>query len=250
MNHLSASSLDTFRRCPLQWRFRYVEGIKVPPSVAIVQGASVHRGAEYNYSYKVETGEDLPTDEILDVTRDAFSLESEAVEDWADTKPGKALDESVGMASVYHTELAPTVAPIYVERELVLEDETWPLPILGYMDVEEEFRVIDIKTSSKKKSQDDLETNLQAGIYQLARHREGLPDRFDWHVAVKTKTPITQVLTRETRNHDRTIRLIATIEAAVLLACEHDLFPPGLPGWHCSEKFCGYWHMCEFGGKQ
>jgi RecB family exonuclease len=249
MNHLSASSIDTFLRCPQQWAYRYVDGLKRPPSIAIVQGSSLHKAAEHNYAYKVETHEDLPTEEVLDVCRDAFLKESEAVEDWEDSKPSVALDETIGITTAYQTELAPSVQPVHVEREIVLTDDSWRYPILGYTDVEDDSRVIDIKTAGKKKSQSDLDSSLQGGIYLLHRHRAGLPENMDWHVAVKAKTPSVQVISRQRVDHVHTVRFVARVQEAIDVALKSGVFAPALPGsWHCSERFCGYWSICECGG--
>ena len=139
INHLSASSIDTFQRCQLQWYHRYVLGERQPPSIALVQGGSVHKSAEYEYAYKLEAGEDAPLDECLDVARDTFELEAEQVEDWEGTKPSAVLDETVNLARLYREELAPAVMPVSVEREILLSDESWPWPLLGYVDVEYDF---------------------------------------------------------------------------------------------------------------
>ncbi len=249
MNHLSASAIEMFLRCPQQWAYRYMEDLKIPPSVSLVQGTSVHAAAEHNYAYKVETHEDLPADEVLDVARDAFKEREPEVEDWEDEKPGAALDVTVGLARVYHAELAPQVQPVSVEREFVLEHDRWLIPLLGYMDVEDERRVIDIKTAGKRKTQADLDTSLQGGIYLLAREQEGLPAAMEWHVAVKTKEPAAQVLTRERVDHEQTIALVERVEESVLVATKTGIFTPALPGsWWCSERFCGYWKRCPFGG--
>ena len=129
INHLSASSIDTFQRCQLQWYHRYVLGERQPPSIALVQGGSVHKSAEYEYAYKLEAGEDAPLDECLDVARDTFELEAEQVEDWEGTKPSAVLDETVNLARLYREELAPAVMPVSVERELLISDESWRWPL-------------------------------------------------------------------------------------------------------------------------
>ena len=250
MNHVSASAIEMFLRCPQQWVFRYVEGIRQPPAVAMVQGTSLHRATEYNYAYKVDTAEDAALDEVLDVARDAFVSESESIEDWEDEEPGPALDTAVSLARVYHTELAPTVMPVEVEREFVLEDESWRWPCLGYEDVLTAESVIDIKTAAKKKSQSDLDTSLQAGIYLLERHLSEKPERFAWHVAVKTKTLTTQVLERSVVEPERVRLLVSRVQAGMQQVLDTGLAMPAQPGsWACSERLCGFWRLCEYGGR-
>ncbi len=249
MNHVSASSIEMFLRCQRQWAFRYLEGLRLPPAVAMVQGTALHAGAEYNYAYKLETGEDAARDEVLDAARDAFVAGQEHIEDWEGNEPGLALDVAVWLTEVYHAELAPTVQPTAVETEFVLTDEAWPWPVLGYQDVQTAEGVIDIKTAAKKKTQADLDTSLQAGIYLLERNRAGGPEGFSWHVAVKTKTPTTQVLTRERIEPERVALTVARVQAAMQQVIASGLAMPAAPGsWVCSERFCGFWRLCEYGG--
>lgn len=68
--HFSASAITTYLGCQLRWYFRYVEGVKTPPGVAMVKGTSVHKVQEVNYGQKVESPEDLPMNDLLDVARD------------------------------------------------------------------------------------------------------------------------------------------------------------------------------------
>lgn len=249
INHLSASSIDTFQRCQLQWYHRYVLGERQPPSIALVQGGSVHKSAEYEYAYKLEAGEDAPLDECLDVARDTFKLEAEQVEDWEGTKPSAVLDETVNLARLYREELAPAVMPVSVERELLISDESWRWPLLGYTDVEEIGRVIDIKTAKAKKSQSDLDNSVQAGIYLLDRHRAGRPEAFTWHVVTKAKTPQAQTIDRTVIDHERTVRYVAAIQAGIHQALESGVFLPAQPdSWTCSERFCGWYRQCPYGG--
>ena len=72
---LSPSSINMFLRCQYQWYLRYVEGLKVPPKSALVVGLAFHKGEEINFSQKVETGEDLPLDDVLDAYDTSLSRE-------------------------------------------------------------------------------------------------------------------------------------------------------------------------------
>ena len=58
--HLSVTQLKMFLRCPLQYEFRYIKGLKVPPVEAMTLGKSIHSTLEENYKQKIETKKDLP----------------------------------------------------------------------------------------------------------------------------------------------------------------------------------------------
>ena len=209
---------------------------------------SFHRGAEANDRNKIDGNGDLPLSQVLDVTRDAWNEESAKVEDWEENKPGEVLDQTIGLATVYHQELAPTVRPIAAERQFIIEDESWDLPLLGYIDVEEESRIIDRKTAGKSWSQGDVDSALQGSIYLLARHLENKPEAMDYHIAVKLKTPKVQELKRERIDHLHTVVYVERVQQAILSAVSTGLFAPCSPGaWNCSPKWCGFHTICPFG---
>ena len=250
--HFSASAINTYLRCPTQWYFRYVEWVKSPPGVAMVKGSSVDAAATLNYTQKMDTHEDLPEADVLDATRDKFAEESDNV-DWSqeEEKPAEAVDAAIAMARVWRAELAPIVQPTAVQRKITIDDPTWLRPVIGFIDTETEVDILDLKTSGKAKSQADLETDVQSGIYLLEADRRFSAQQFSWHVAIGTKTPKTQVLQRETFDAERQTRFVARVQQAIAVSVETGVFAPADPStWGCSEKFCGYWHLCEWGGKK
>jgi hypothetical protein len=252
LDHFSASAISTYLRCPTQWYFRYIEGVKIPPAAAQAQGTSFHRTAEENYRLKIDTHEDMPLEYLLDVTRDAFAEASEDV-DWSleDVEPAEAVDEAIGLTRVWHKELAPIVQPIAVERKLVIEDPSWLLPVIGYVDTDTVFNIIDHKTAGKRKTQADLETDVQSSIYLLDGFKEFSAQTFQWHVMVKNKTPVTQVLNRETFDPEKTVKFVAHQQKVIANAVETGLFGAADPSdWSCSPRFCGYWFICPWGAKK
>jgi hypothetical protein len=48
IEHLSASSIGMFRRCPEQFRHRYILGEKERPGEALLIGSAFHTGLEFN----------------------------------------------------------------------------------------------------------------------------------------------------------------------------------------------------------
>ncbi len=62
---LSYTQLNMFLRCPRQYEYRYVHGLKVPPSGAMVQSRVWHQTVEFNYRQKIHSDRDLALGEIL-----------------------------------------------------------------------------------------------------------------------------------------------------------------------------------------
>jgi len=73
--HSSSTQLEMYWRCPESYRRRYVEGEKIPPGIAPIQGKAYHVGAETNFRQKIESWVDLPKKEIVEAAAAAFDTE-------------------------------------------------------------------------------------------------------------------------------------------------------------------------------
>jgi hypothetical protein len=118
---LSPTSLAMFRRCPQQWAYRNLERFTMPPPVKVKLGAATHTAVEHDMRQKVETREDLKTNEVLDRYDSAFDEEiAEGVEE--DEPIGKAKDDGVRMLKLFmegsdgQPAVAPRLQPLWVER--------------------------------------------------------------------------------------------------------------------------------------
>ena len=149
---ISNSQLGQWIRCPRQWEFRYVKGLKVPPGGAAVQGTAYHGGLKENFKYKIHTGVDMPLADVQDAFNTHWTAETtnpreetdddvdaEPISDkvvlWDDKNPGELKDEGLRLLQLYHTSIAPSVKPVAVEKksEIKIGDTL----LLGYIDVEE-----------------------------------------------------------------------------------------------------------------
>ncbi len=93
----------------------------MPPLVKMSLGSAVHSGVEHDLRQKVESREDLPTNEVLDKYDAAFDFETSDIEE-PDEPLGKAKDDGVRMLKVFmegngeQPAVAPTLQPVWVER--------------------------------------------------------------------------------------------------------------------------------------
>jgi len=62
--YLSFSQLSMFLRCPRQYEFRYIHGLKIPPSGAMVQSKVRHQTLEQNYRQKIQSSKDLRVEQV------------------------------------------------------------------------------------------------------------------------------------------------------------------------------------------
>jgi len=256
VDHLSVSSLNLLAKCPERWRRRYLEREYEPPNGKMILGSSVGAAEGRSYSQVIETGELFTLEQV----QDEFSAEWEdrivrEEIDWGSEKPGALKDSGVAVLDQYHTVIAPTIIPVSVEREFRF---AWPgldWHFTGFFDLEEASDDIsDLKVRGRRLALEDADVDLQPAAYMFARRAEGSPARnFNFHTMVRppSRSPYAEIVTT-----GRTNRQLDAFGDRVLLAAselawraENDVWSGAVPGsWWCSERFCGYWNSCPFGG--
>src|SRR5437879_7335485 len=110
---LSATRISMYLRCARQYYFRYIEGLKVPPSSAMKLSGVGHSVIEHNYRQKVATLKDLPLDEMTDryATEWKDGLEREPVVFEQDETPEGVRDQGILAVKAHHLTIAPAVMP-------------------------------------------------------------------------------------------------------------------------------------------
>lgn len=252
-DYLSASRLTLFQRCPEQYRRRYIQGERERSNGNLVWGGADHYAHEQNFRQKIESHTDLPVQDVKDAFAEGFDRKvdegggSSEIE-WGEQKPGDILDAGVLLAATYHELVSPTVQPIAVETRFEVEIPGIPVPVIGYIDVNEELRAIERKTARAKTINVKPGWRLQGLVYQYAKKQP-----VDYHVSVKTKTPA--VYTADTEPGLRLVdtrtqlteRLIGNIAEHLLTL--YGKFGPDepWPGAITDDWACLY---CKFGPKE
>jgi CRISPR/Cas system-associated exonuclease Cas4 (RecB family) len=271
--HLSISQVNMFLRCPTQYKFRYVDDHMRPPGVATALGSGGHAALEVTHHHLVDHDIPAPTEQLLDCFSDKFKEISQTIEDWEEEKPGTIKDKGIALVRMYNEKMAPTVKPQVdahgsrgIEKKFELTVSG--VPMLGYIDlidanadiamsheelkqiqaimgpkwVAEDLRtaIADFKFVGKTMAQSMVDGSLQLTMYSLATGIAAV--RFDQ--MIKTKIPkvkrATSIRTRQ--DHAWLKRVIREVAEAI----SKGVFPPTDPtNWVCSEKWCGYWHMCR-----
>ena len=207
IQHLSATSIGMFRRCPEQFRHRYLLGEKERPGEGLVIGSAFHEGVEYNYAQKIQSHEDRPTAEVVEYLQDVGVpkvLEEQGGADeisWDSNDPVKGVDllrrDSERILIRYHEDVVPRIQPISLEEKLFLSDPRLPVDIIGYIDLRSGYeleldnqsqwvpdRVIDTKTGKQSVSKLKPSWMLQSTIYGAMT---GLP--VEYHSISRAKVP-------------------------------------------------------------
>lgn len=246
VTHLSHSSISTYLRCPRQWAYAYLEGLKKPPAAALIKGKAVDDGLTYNLRQKVKSREDLPVFDVLAMTEESFRKEvdrqgGKSEVDWESATFASALDSAIEMTATHMEEHAPLIQPLHVQYEAHRELEDGR-DFVGYFDfITEDGIVGDWKTGKKRMGQSAADSDLQPSAYAFLS--EG-PITFAFYRAIDTgKSQSSEILITARSEADRA--WYGQAAADVSAAIDAGIYPPNPNGWHCSKSFCGYWDLCK-----
>ena len=158
-----------------------------------------------------------------------------------DDDQGGLTDRAVRISRAWATEAAPMVMPQAVEQ--TFDVALSGIPVTGRMDVVTATTVVDWKTSGKSPNPDDVLKAIQTSIYARAT---GKPLSFIYLVnqvkAVKVKP-----IDIGQRQADEIARLAESTVGDVAEGMALGVWPRNRNGWHCSERWCGYYERCMAG---
>lgn len=252
------SALNTLNFCPHKYRLQFIDCIEVPSKPATVIGIAFHRACEKVYHYKFERGEMPPLELATDAFADELTRHKDTTE-WNGTAGCFSYSKDVGVRCVkaHWEKIAPTVAPLLVEKKFTIALPTEPFDIEGTVDlVEENHVVVDNKTSSRAfgSEQKSISRQIQPTMYCYAIERltGQRPKGFRFDVVVKpngVKLPATvQQISGNIEMGDYQ-HLFGFMRRAAAYVMERiktgkEFEKVGSHPW-CSEKVCVFWFMCK-----
>lgn len=244
LDHVSYSQIGMWNRCPKSWYYRYVEGLKVAPAGAMIEGSCYHKALETNFKQKITTMEDLPVDHCADAFSDAWEerLREEERIEWEDKDPGELKDEGIWLVRTYIKEAAPDIQPAEVEQVYVKKISG--VKTVGVIDlVDTTKHIIDHKTAAKKYTQSDVDKDDQITTYAFMKSSGALAQV---HVAVKpTKTLPPRIQILKTYRTLEDIKWWLEMVEGIIAQMQSGIAPPRSNGWWCSPRFCGYFSRCR-----
>jgi len=268
ITELTQSSINQFYKCGVQFEFRWVKGVVIPPGIAARKGSSVHRGAEYDYRNVISKGEPAPEDEVTDMTRDEFMrlVNDEGVflspeeQETKESLLGKALDQSVSIAKFHHRVLVPTKKKIALIEQRLRADVGLPLPISGKPDIVADGKLSDLKTASKRWPKGRENEEIQPTLYRMLLRENGYGDLPAEYTILTNMSKAPKdggcVFDKETgvcadvriaQRNKRDEAILLDRMAAMTRLLERGDFLPATPGsWWCSRKWCGYASICKY----
>jgi hypothetical protein len=246
-----------YERCGEQYYRCYILKEKIPPGIALLKGSGVHGAARANFRQKVESHQDLPKKDIVEIAVTEFertfsdrgvllTLEEETI--GLKNILGETKDSVSRLADLYAVEIAPVYQPVFVEESYRIVIDNSPYDLLAIMDLADDHdRVVDLKTGAKSKTQRDVDTSEQLTFYALVykAKTKRLPKEVRLETLVDTKVPKVQTLF-SVRDHEDLQVLVARVNT-MIQGLAKGVFVPAQPtSWVCDPRYCGYYPTCKY----
>jgi hypothetical protein len=125
---IHVSGINMANDCGQRFLFRYILGIKSPPNAFLLVGKSTDESVTRDLDHKIETGELLQRDDVLEISAAKFEQEqkNEPIElEPEEAKAGKSLeqvlgeakDKAVSLSGLHHDEAAPKIQAVRTRRK-------------------------------------------------------------------------------------------------------------------------------------
>lgn len=240
ISYLSYSQLSSYETCPLQYRYRYMLKIPVPPSAALSFGDTVHKTLQHFYE-KVKVGEKPNREMLLTLYKNewqAVGFGNKAYEKNMYEKGVKLL------TSFFEKGYDPHRVPLSLEESFKISI-TPMLKVGGKIDRVDllddgKIEVIDYKTGTAPKAR-DVANDDQLTLYALAAVQKGMYNKKPEDVIVSFYFLEDQQKVTAARTQEQLESLREKIAAKAEEMRRSDFSPT--PGKHCD--FCEYKLICE-----
>jgi hypothetical protein len=258
----SNSALACLERCGEQFRRRYIEKERVPPSPRMLRGTVVHRVASTSMLRKLEPKEIPTVEEAKDLAATHFeqewaggvSFDQEPTQESVATAKAGAKDFAVDLSGFFVEELAPAINPIAVERRITVKPKDSDLVIHGTIDLiaaGPDGEVIrDTKTSEKSPAKDVADKSQQLTMYAVIRMAETgqLPAGLTLDYLVRTPARLDRkhVPVHSTRDREDVGTMVHRINKAVEAVQKGVFMPTNPENWWCSRAWCEYHPSCVY----
>ncbi len=165
---ISYSGLETYRNCPLKYKFQEIEKIRTPKSKEAVFGTLLHSALKF-----IHTPAIIPP--ALEQALDYFarSWNSEVFD--SEIEERAAFAQGVKIIQTYYQKNDPAetnIVDLESRFEIKIGDEKEPHVVSGVIDridkTEKGYEIIDYKTTKKMPSQEKVDNDIQLSIYLQA----------------------------------------------------------------------------------
>lgn len=175
LDHLSYSSVMAWHQCPRSWWLHYVRGYSTPPNGAYAFGTAMHRAIQNSL---VDGGISQKSADLFHKDLEVASLEAMypmPSKEFADlTALGRALLLEPNVQLLLNS--VRISSQEQVERRLEFMVPGVPIPIVGYIDLLDDFGYpYDIKTSKWDWDEGKADAEVQPDFYLTALDANNIP---------------------------------------------------------------------------
>jgi DNA helicase-2/ATP-dependent DNA helicase PcrA len=240
VTYLSYSQLSTFGTCPLQYKYRYILRIPVPPSAALTFGDTMHRTVRAFYEL-VKAGEKPTKDILLNLLEKHWSSLGYGDRGYEEKMKKHGLELLEGF---YEKGYDPARIPKDLEASFKIHI-TPSLTLGGRIDRVDTFpdgklEIIDYKTGQAPKTRDPG-SDPQLTVYALAATDEGIYKKTPEQVIVSFYFFESQEKVSATRTKEQLAAIKQEVAQKAEEISKSDFHPT--PGKHCG--FCEFRLICE-----
>jgi len=252
---LSATKVSCACRCPLQFRFRYVDKIPEMGVGVLLAGRVAHALIEMSL-HRVLLGATLPSvKEMDDWFGPTWAAQAKEEEDkstfigweWGDDDPvEKAREETRALAQFTLKEVLPSMKPVAVEQkfdfDISMEDGD-SFKIYGVVDLVEAAGFTDWKTAKKAPKRERF-PDIQMACYGEWWKREHGPGPAQGRkiALIRGRKPHMEIVPFTIQDRHREWFLRTARE--VWKMCRADAFVPNTSGWWCQPGWCSFYDGC------
>ncbi len=250
MPHYSQSQINMFAGCQAQWMFRYVEGLKMPPSGPMLFGNVFDDALSKQYEQKIESERDLSVADVTDLFSTDFDARQGDVE-WYDIDPADIREKGQELTEKHMTVWAPGLMPAAVQERIEVSTPGDGYSIVMIPDLlTRDDVVVDVKTTSKTPSKASFSHQFQIWLYSLgfsAKYRRPVKGgRLLHHVRLKASTKLVQhEVDVSSQKQSFAAQQVRRVAKAIEVAKENSLFIPNRNYMMCTKKQCGFWDVCH-----
>ncbi len=238
VDYLSFSQIDIFKTCPLQYRYRYLARIPVPPSAAQSFGQTIHCTLR-DFGQKIKSGQKITREELLGI----FEKNWQPLGYASKGHEAKMKSQGKQMLAGFYKNFDFKTAIINLEQPFIVKLSP-TLKIGGRIDRADEkegqLEIVDYKTG-KVADQKTIDNSLQMTIYALAATDRGIFGKDPQNVTLSFYFLETQ----EKKSTKRTAAQLVQVKKDLLQKAQEiaqSAFEP-TPGMWCD--FCDYKLICE-----
>lgn len=168
--HISYSALDTYKTCPLKYKFQDIDKIRAPKNVEQIFGGLIHSALKYMF----ERNPLYPTlSQVVDFFRNAWDQQKTLIKN-----EDVYFKEGISLLERFYKRNQPwnfNVVDLESRFEVDLEDQkagekhvlTGVIDRIDKNHNDDSYEIIDYKTTRKMPGQDNIDKDLQMSIYHL-----------------------------------------------------------------------------------